>query len=157
MQKTAPAARLDAFRLALSESRLWSPMRFTLRATVTRSGPKLYSLFWELRLTGSGAEEATYLRVADNWNLDTGYPVRMSDLFPPSYPYRKRLVEEAARQLAPNGAGHGKTLRRCRRLFSERSFYLDENNLYFFFPSAGGEAMAVFSAPLPVTEDMTIT
>jgi hypothetical protein len=142
----------EAFRLALAESRPFSPLTLSLRSTVTRSGPGFFSLYWDLSLAGSGAEDRRALRFSDNWDLRTGCPVRMEDLFPSSYRYKKRLPDAAAKQIDPEAGDRGRTRRRCRRLFSKRNFYLDETRLYYFFPSSGGPGPSVFSVPLPAPE-----
>lgn len=155
-RKSLLPAISESFRLALAESRPFSPAVLSLRYTVTLAGPERFSLYWDLSLTGNKPSEEIRLRFADTWNLSTGYPVSMASLFPPGYKYKKLLSEAAARSLSPAKGRRDPNLRLFRRLFSERSFYLDESHIYYFFPSQeqpfGNSGVSVFSAPLPPPE-----
>lgn len=75
----------------------------------------------------------------DTWDLQRGFLLALPDCFPPRAPWRRRLLELAAEQLA--GQEQQGTLR-CRedwrrelhRAFHAHRFYLTEEGLCLFFP-----------------------
>lgn len=87
----------------------------------------------------AGTQHALTIRRADTWNLKTGYPLSIYELFPKRSRLRKHFSKAIFNQcLAQQDAGialYAEDLsHRIRKYFSLRNFYLNETGLSFFFP-----------------------
>lgn len=139
---------------ALERSAPWECCRATLDYRVTLARGALLSLYTE------GREEhlppRLTLRRAETWDRRTGFLLPLTAFFPPKTAVKKRLVR-AARETAraQTEAGTAAYYPNCRtmlrRAFSNRSFYLTEGGLHWFYPmysvAPAAEGIVDFSLP----------
>lgn len=96
--------------------------------------------FWSLTVD-SREQIGGHIRIqrrGDTWNLLTGYPVPLSDFFPPHFPVRKHLLhlagEEISRQEAAGIACYHESWRQeLKHTFNCENFYLTEEGLCFYW------------------------
>lgn len=139
-----PAAE-DDFTAAVSENRpvpLWY-------FHIAFSTHLLCDTLWSLSIE---TEESTFTvpyrrRYADTWDLTSGYPLSLSDLFPSEPLHRRRLREHARKELrqrqAQGIALHESWQRRLSSAWNRENFYLTEEGLHWFYPmyALGGEEL----------------
>ena len=130
-----PRAKED-FGAAAAQSRPLPLTKATLRSVVAYEKNGLVSLYTDLTVTAP--QSRFHTRSADTWDLGSGYPVALSDLYPTGYPIKKELVR-FARQMAAERIKAGEVFcenyrRALRRHFSSRRFYLTPQGLVFFYP-----------------------
>lgn len=108
----------------------------TLRTTLTCHCGTVVSLYTDsIEQLG---EQRIVLRRGDTWDMASGTPLRLVDLFPPRAHVRKRLLTTAQEQIEreerlglyrylPDWRG------RLRRSFHPQHFYIDDEGLTFFY------------------------
>lgn len=129
---------VSAYRAALSSSTPLPLFRAELDYRVTYHASGLLSLYTESRESAlSGRPLIT--RRSDTWDLRSGYPIPLSDFFPPHSPWKKQLLSHAAAEIekqerAGTARYHEGWLKLLRRHFNPENYYLTEDGLVFFFP-----------------------
>ena len=132
-----PQARAE-YRAALSVSGPLPHFRAELSYRVTYNEGGLWSLYTqsaERTLPG----QTLFVRRGDTWDLTAGYPAAAADFFPPHTPWKRRLLDLAAREIErqerAGAAAYREDWRRAlRRRFNSRNFYLTADGFTFFFP-----------------------
>lgn len=105
------------------------------------------------------------LRRGDTWDLAAGYPVPLSDFFPPRSPWKRQILEHTAEEIRKQEAAgiaqyHAHSRQELRRHFNSRNYYLTPDGLAVFFPmyaiAPAFEGIPVFSIPCETcrTKDM---
>lgn len=149
-----------ALRTARAASHPFRPWEARLSAAVTLDTPERLSLYWEASELLDGLHTAT-LRWGDTWALPGGKPLALGELFPAGFPWRRWVLEEAARQLrARQAAGEARFWpdweHRLARCFDPERFYLTEEGVAVFFPlyalGPHVEGLPTVFLPLPVQE-----
>jgi len=89
-------------------------------------------------------------RRGDTWDMNTGYPVPLSDFFVPKSSWRKKLLQLAAEEierLKRAGFPYDRANRyQLARTFNSQNYYLTAEGLVFFFPMY---AIAAASVGIP--------
>ena len=87
----------------------------------------------------SDGQYTRYLRRGDTWDLGSGYPVPLSDFFPPHSPWKRQILEQAAEEIQKQEAAgiaqyHAHRWQELRRRFNPQNYYLTPEGLTVFFP-----------------------
>ena len=143
------------YRAALAASAPLPCFRAELGYRVTYNSGGLWSLYTQSReVTLPGQTLLT--RRGDTWDLAAGYPVPLSDFFPPRSPWKRQLLtlaaEDIQRQERSGIARYDAQWRKkLRRRFNSRNFYLTEDGLCFFYPmyaiAPAAESIPTFLLP----------
>lgn len=143
------------YRAALAASAPLPCFRAELGYRVTYNEGGLWSLYTQSReVTLPG--RTLLVRRGDTWDLAAGYPVPLSDFFPPRSPWKRRLLDLAAAEIQrQEKAGvaryHDAWRRELRRHFNAQNFYLTAEGLSFFFPmyaiAPAAEGIPAFTLP----------
>lgn len=143
------------YRAALAASAPLPCFRAELDYRVTYNQGGLWSLYTQSReVTLPGQTLVT--RRGDTWDLASGYPVPLSDFFPPRSPWKRRLLDLAAAEIerqekAGTARYHEAWRKELRRRFNPQNFYLTSEGLSFFFPmyaiAPGVEGVPTFLLP----------
>lgn len=143
------------YRAALAASAPLPCFRAELGYRVTYNEGGLWSLYTQSReVTLPG--RTLLVRRGDTWDLAAGYPVPLSDFFPPRSPWKRRLLDLAAAEIQrQEKAGvaryHDAWRRELRRHFNPQNFYLTAEGLSFFFPmyaiAPAAEGVPAFTLP----------
>ena len=154
-QQAFPAA-CAALRAAREASLPFRPYRESVSFQVTRNSGGQFSLYWD-SAWDDGSSQGMTARWGDTWDLAAGCPMFMADFFPPRAEPDRLLPPLAERQAAA-AMDAGTSLfdpdypRLLRTCFDRKRFYIDENNLFFFYPLCSvaprAEGIPVFSVPL---------
>lgn len=76
----------------------------------------------------------SYIRVPYNFNIDTGVPVALKDLFKPGTPYRTLVNNEIRKQLIANKDIYSpEAAQNFKGIAEDQPFYLDDGNIVLFF------------------------
>lgn len=76
----------------------------------------------------------SYIRVPYNFNIDTGVPVGLKDLFKPGVPYRALINNEIRKQLIANKAIYPpEAAKNFKGIEEGHPFYLENGNIVLFF------------------------
>lgn len=123
-------------RQALENSAPQPRCAAALSYRVTYASDGLWSLSADAREQFGG--HTRILRRGDTWNLLTGYPVPLTEFFPPRFPVRKYLLKRAGAEIVrQEEAGiaryHDSWRQELRRAFSRENFYLTPEGLCFFW------------------------
>lgn len=154
-QQAFPAA-CAALRTVREASLPFHPYRESVSFQVTRNSGGLFSLYWDSSWDDGGPQGMT-ARWGDTWDLASGCPLSMADFFPPRAEPERLLPPLAERQAAEAmDAGvslfHPDYPQLLRSRFDRKRFYIDEHNLFFFYPlravAPRAEGIPVFSVPL---------
>ena len=99
---------------------------------------RIWSLYTELR-EDTEPGPPWRRRWGDAWDLATGYPVALSDFFPPRSQWKRKLLAIAAEEIERQerrglSRYHPDWRRRLRRFLNPRNYYLTPEGLTFFFP-----------------------
>ncbi|MBQ9493433.1 MAG: DUF3298 domain-containing protein [Oscillibacter sp.] len=126
------------YRAALLNSGPLPCFQATLTFQETYRAGRLWSLYTELR-ENAAPGPPFQRRWGDTWDLVTGYPVALSDFFPPRTRWKKTLCDFAAEEIEcqeKRGLSryHPDWRRRLRRCFQPRNYFLTPEGLVFFFP-----------------------
>ena len=146
-----------ALRAARQRSRPWRPWEARLAAAVTLRTEALLSLTVEAaeRLDGP---RPVLLRRGGVWTLPDGRPAEPAELFPPRPRWRRRVLEEALRQLrARESAGEARFWpdweRRLARALRPEGLWLTEEGWAAAFPmyalGPGAEGCPTVRSALP--------
>lgn len=120
---------------ALNQGKPFAPFAFTMDYTVARNDGEFVSLYCDI-VTRFGLGTATE-RYADTFSAQSGFLLKLSELFPAKTHYRKLILQALLQQAAGRQeAGelyldHPK--RRLKRHFSEEQFYLTDQGLAVFY------------------------
>jgi len=126
------------YQAALASSTPLPCFRAELSYQITYHNEQFLSLYTQSReLTLPGHTLMT--RRGDTWNLVTGYPVPVSDWFPPRHPWKRILIswaeEEIQRQeRAGISCYHDTWQKNLRRYLNPQNYYLAPGGLTYFFP-----------------------
>lgn len=143
------------YHAALAASAPLPAFRAELHYRVTYNEGGLWSLYTQSReITLPGQTLLT--RRGDTWDLATGYPLPLSDFFPPRSSWKRRLLalaaEEIQRQEVSGIARYHENWRKeLRRRFNAQNFFLTAEGLSFFFPmytiAPAAEGIPTFTLP----------
>ena len=130
-----PAAA-EAFAAALKENHCPAAWRFCAEFSTHLLSDKVWSLTLE---TAESTNRAPYrCRYADSWDLISGYPLSLSELFPADPLYRRRLKQHAKETLLTRQAQgtqlHESWPRRLSSAWNRENFYLSGEGLHWFYP-----------------------
>ena len=126
------------YRTALEHSAPLPCFQAELAFQETYRAGRLWSLHTELReKTAPGP--LWRRRWGDTWDLATGYPVALSDFFPPHSHWKQKLLAIAAEEIERQekrglSRYHPDWRRRLRRFLNPRNYCLTSEGLIFFFP-----------------------
>lgn len=147
-----PAAA-ESFSAALAENRLPSPWSFRVTFSTHFLSDKIWSLTLETEET---AADPPYLcRYADTWDLVSGYPLSLQELFPAEPLYRRRLMQAASeklrRQHDQGAALHENWPHRLGSTWNRENFYLSPEGLHWFYPmyALGSKTLGIPTFFLP--------
>lgn len=126
----------QSYRQALETAGSLPQWQATLDTTLTCQTPQILSLYTDS--TENSGETRRILRRGDTWNLLSGYPMVLSEFFPPRSIWRRRLMETAVTQIRREEAQglsryHPDWPARLRKSFNPHNFYLAEEGLCFFY------------------------
>lgn len=75
-----------------------------------------------------------YIRTTYNYDLDTGIPLGLKDLFKPGVPYRELINNEVRKQLAANTTIYPpESVQNFKGITEDHPFYLENGNIVLFF------------------------
>ena len=125
------------YRAALAVSAPFSPFQAELSFQITYQDSHFLSLYTQSR--ENAGTQKWYLRRGDTWDLTTGYPVPLSDFFPPRSSWKRQLLdfaEESIQQQEQSGIAryHEHPRKLLSRHFNPQNYYLTPDGLMFFFP-----------------------
>lgn len=147
-----PAA--EAFRAAQAQSRPFSPWTARVRCRTTLRSETLWSVALEIE-ERERPDRALRRRLCDSWDLRSGYPLSLGELFEGAPFFRRALLQRARGELLRRQE-RGEPLRqdwkrRLRTEFSGERFYLTAEGLYLYYPmyALGPEALGLPSFFLP--------
>lgn len=147
-----PAAAKD-FSAAVAENRCPAPWHFHVSFTTHLLRHGIWSLTLETEEVTDGAPYRC--RCADTWELTSGYPLALSDLFPAEPLYRRRLkarAKEVLRAAQEQGLTlHENWQHHLGSAWNRENFYLSDEGLHWFYPmyALGGEALGIPTFFLP--------
>lgn len=125
------------YRAALAASSPLPAFHAELSYQVTYHDSHFLSLYTQSR--EAIAHQKLTMRRSDTWDLTTGYPVPLSDLFAPRSAWKRqllKLIEDEIRRQETAGiaqyAPHWK--KKLRQSFNPQNYYLTADGLAFFFP-----------------------
>jgi len=76
----------------------------------------------------------SYIRVTYNFNIDTGLPVGLKDLFKPGAPYKELINNQIRKQLALNKDIYPpEAVQNFKGIADGQPFYLEDGNIVLFF------------------------
>ena len=126
------------FRTAARDSTPLKCYQATLNFEETYRAGRLWSLYTELR--ENAAPGPTFRRRwGDTWDIVTGYPVALSDFFPPRFRWKQTLLRIAAEEIERQerrglSCYHPDWRRRVRRFFNPANYCLTPDGIAFFYP-----------------------
>lgn len=125
------------YRAALAASTPLPSFRAELNYHITYHEDHFLSLYTQSReMMG---RQTLVTRRADTWDLTSGYPVPLSDFFPPRSSWKRQLLKLASEEIQrQEQAGisryHETWSKELRRRFNSQNYYLTPEGLVFFFP-----------------------
>lgn len=130
-----PQAR-SAYQAALAISAPFPLFRAELTYQITFQDTHFLSLYTQS--TESDGERVWRLRRGDTWDLAGGYPVPLSDFFPPHSPWKRQIAEQAAEEIRKQeAAGIAQydvhRWQELRRRFNPQNYYLTPEGPAVFF------------------------
>lgn len=130
-----PPARAE-YHSALAASAPLPHFRAELTYRITYQQASLLSLYTQSLETTT---QRFLSRRGDTWDLSTGYPIPLSDFFPPHSPWKQSLMKTVAasiqRQEEEGAAQYAQhSPRALRRQFNPMNYYLTEEGVAIFFP-----------------------
>lgn len=147
-----PAAA-DCFAAALAENRCPTMWHFHAEFSTHLLCNRLWSLTLETEEASCGTPYRC--RYADTWDLVSGYPLSLAELFPAEPLYRRRLKEHAKETLlarqAQGSVLHEHWTQRLGSAWNRENFYLSHEGLHWFYPmyALGGETLGIPDFFLP--------
>ena len=149
-----PQAKTE-YQAALAASAPFSCFQASLSYRITFEGNALLSLYIqsaEQTLPG----RRCLSRRSDTWSLSAGYPMSLSQFFPPHSAWKRYLLSAAEaeirrRERAGAARFHSGWHKKLRRSFNAQNYYLTPEGLFFFFPmyaiAPAAEGIPTFSVP----------
>ena len=126
------------YRAALQNSAPLPCYQATLEFQETCRDGRLWSLYTELK--ENAAPGATFRRRwGDTWDIVTGFPVALSDFFPPRTRWKQillRVVADEIERQEKRGLAqyHPDWRRRVRRYFNPANYYVTAGGVTFYYP-----------------------
>ena len=142
----------EACQAALAVSAPLPLFRAELSWQITFQDSHFLSLYTQSEESGEG--HIWRLRRGDTWDLAGGYPVPLSDFFPPRSPWKQQILGQAEKEIrklesAGTAQYHVHRRQELRQHFNPRNYYLTPEGLTVFFPmctiAPAFEGIPVFS------------
>lgn len=143
-----------AYQAALAISAPLPLFRAELTYQVTFQDSHFLSLYTQS--AESDGQRVWHLRRGDTWDLAGGYPVPLSDFFPPRSPWKRQILEQVAEEIGKQEAAgiaqyHAHRWQELRRHFNPQNYYLTPEGLSVFFPmyaiAPASEGIPAFNIP----------
>jgi hypothetical protein len=102
------------------------------------------SLLFQENINGKNS----FIRTSYNYDLNTGKPLSLKDLFKPNVNYTNILNQEIRRIIQQNPSAYFKdTLKNFTGITEDQPFYLDDNELNIYF---GFNEIAPIASEIPI-------